>query len=88
MTIQAERALENAQTRYAELSIGDKVIAPLRDGSQMVTARVYSIDDNTVSFLWNAVVFSVDMELAAMTTVLISKFDREAVIAEIMAMVA
>lgn len=88
MTIQAARALENAKNRYAELSVGDKVIAPLRDGSQMVTCRIYAIGDNTVSFLWNAVVFSVDLELAAQTMLLIERFNRAAVIAEILSMVA
>lgn len=88
MTSKAQQALENAQSRYSEISVGDLVIASYDNGSTFVSCRVYAIEENVVKFLWNAVVFSVEIELAAMSTVLIEKFNRQAVIAEILAMVA
>lgn len=88
MTIQAIKALENAQSRYSEISVGDLVIATIDNGSTFVNCRVYAIEDNVIKFLWNAVVFSVEIELAAMSTVLIERFNREQVIREIMALVA
>lgn len=88
MTTSAQQALENAQSRYSEISVGDSVIATIDNGSTFVNCRVYAIEDNAIKFLWNAVVFSVEIELAAMSTVLIEKFNRQQVIAEIMALVA
>lgn len=88
MTIQAIKALENAQSRYSEISVGDLVIATIDNGSAFVACRVYAIEEKVVKFLWNAVVFSVEIELAAMSTVLIEKFNRQQVIAEIKALVA
>lgn len=88
MTIQAQQALENAQSRYSEISVGDLVIATIDNGSTFVNCRVYAIEETVVKFLWNAVVFSVEIELAAMSTVLIERFNREQVIREIMALVA
>lgn len=88
MTSKAMQALENAQSRYSEISVGDLVIATIDNGSTFVNCRVYAIEETVVKFLWNAVVFSVEIELAAMSTVLIEKFNRQAVIAEILSMVA
>lgn len=80
----AQKYAELGNARYTNLNVGDLVIAPLRDGSEMVTARVYAIDSETVSFLWNGIVFQVEIELAAACTLLLEKFNRQSLIAEIM----
>jgi hypothetical protein len=87
-TATQQDTIERGESRYAELGVGDLVIATIDGGSQLVTCRIYAIENTCVKFLWNAVVFSVEIELAAMTTILIEKFNRQQLIAEIMAMVA
>ncbi len=69
------------------LNVGDFVSATF-NGANFVNCYVYAIDQNAgrISFLWNGVVFSTDLELANLTTGLIRKFDRAAIIAEIQAM--
>lgn len=74
--------------RYTNISVGDLVIAPLRDGSELVTCYVYAIDSETVSFLWNSVVFTVETEIAASCTLLLEKFNRQAIIAELLSRLA
>ena len=86
MNRKALEMMNAGNARYANISVGDLVIAPLRDGSEMVTARVYAINEDTVSFLWNGVVFSVDNEIAATCTLLLEKFNRASLIAELRAM--
>lgn len=88
MTIQAQQALENSQSRYAQLSVGDKVSATINCGSSFVTCRIYAIEETVTKCLWNGVVFSVENKLFLSTTLLLEAFDRQAVIAEIMALVA
>lgn len=88
MTTSAMKTLEDAQSRYSDLSVGDKVLATYDNGSTFVACRVYEIEENKVSFLWGQIVFSCEIELAAMSTVLIEKFNRADVIAEILSMVA
>lgn len=70
------------------VNVGDKVLATINGGSKFVSCYVYAIEETSVKFLWNNVVFSVEIELASMTTILIEKFNRAAIIAEIMGMVA
>lgn len=84
MTIQAQQALENAQSRYAEPSVGDNVFATINNGSTFVSCYIYAIEDDKVKCLWNAVVFSVEIELFLASTLLIERFNRKAIIAEIM----
>lgn len=83
------KALEIAtagNARYSNISVGDLVIATIDKGSQFVTCRVYAVDSDTISFLWNGVVFQVESELAAQSTLLVKKFNRAALIAEIKAL--
>lgn len=80
----AKTAMNLGNARYTNISVGDLVIAPLRDGSELVTCRVYAVDNDAISFLWNGVVFQVEIELAAACTLLLEKFNRQALIAEIM----
>lgn len=88
MTTKALETMTAGMTRYTNIQVGDKVIATWHDGSQMVTARVYAIHADSIEFLKGQVRWTVDMELAAQSTLLIERFDRQAVIAEILEMIA
>lgn len=85
-TTQAQQAVENAVSLYSNIGVGDKVIASYDNGSQFVNCRVYAIEETVIKFLWNDVVFSVEKELAAMSTLLVQRFNREETIREIMAL--
>lgn len=86
MNNQALAIAKSGNSLYNNISVGDLVIATIDKGSQFVTCRVYAIDADTISFLWNGIVFQVEAELAAMSTLLVSKFNCAELIAEIKAL--
>lgn len=86
MNNQALAIAQSGNALYSNISVGDLVVATINKGSQFVTCRVFAVDNASISFLWNGIVFSVETELAAQSTLLVKKFNRAELIAEIKAL--
>lgn len=86
MNNQAQAIAKSGNALYSNISVGDLVVATIDKGSQFVTCRVFAVEETSISFLWNGIVFSVETELASMSTLLVKKFNRAELIAEITAM--
>lgn len=87
MNAKAQVAAQNGIILLEQIvNVGDKVLATINGGSKFVSCYVYAIEESSIKFLWNGVVVSLEKQFASDTVTLVRKFDRKAIIAEIMSL--